>query len=417
MLDGYDKALSLERKGFFNEALMSLEMIGGVERDPDALNVRGRLLFSLGRIDDARENLALALKLRPAFADALNTLGVIHAQLGEFLEAKSCFENSLAIAGDQVHARCNLAMVLLVLGDWQRGFREFENRWKVSPIEERRRTHLATAWTGDADIRGKTVLLHHEQGLGDSLQFCRYAPLVARRGAHVFLAVPRSLRSLMETLGSDVQVISDDSAIPPHDYCCGLLSLPRVFATTPATVPAAIPYLRASEERVEAWARKLGPRSTRRIGLVWFGRRQPISNCSRDIPFDTVRALLELDAEFVVLQQELTAPEREELAPYPNVTIPGEAFKDFADTAGLIANLDLVVTVDTAVAHLVGALGKPVWLMNRFATCWRWLLGRTDSPWYPTMRIFRQCSLDDWMGVIEDVAAAAESFISLVPKT
>jgi UDP:flavonoid glycosyltransferase YjiC (YdhE family)/Flp pilus assembly protein TadD len=409
------RGLQLAKQGRFEEALASLDAEEGLERVPQARNTRGMILTALGRLDEAQAEFEHALALRPEFPDAINNCGTVHARRGDFEQARACYERSLALAPEQVHARYNLSTTLLVLGEWERGFREFETRWKLFPHEAVRRNRLAPVWMGEEDIRGKTVLLHHEQGYGDALQFCRYAPLVARRGARVILAVPRALRTVMETLGAGVRIVAEGDPLPSHDYCCALMSLPLVFGTTPATTPADVPYLRADPGRVAEWGRRLGPRSRARIGIVWSGRRYPPINHPRDIPLETVCPLFDLDAQFLALQQGLTPAERERLARHPNVTLHGEELEDFADTAALIEHLDLLITVDTAVAHLAGARGKPVWLLNRLASCWRWLLERADSPWYPTMRLFRQRSLGDWQAVVEQVRAAGEALIATLP--
>lgn len=409
-----DQGLALARQGRLTEALASLDSFDFIDQDPEALNTRGMVLLGINRLERAEADFERALTLRPEFADAINNRGTVYARRGEFREALACYERSLSLAPDQIHTRYNLSTTLLVLGEWGRGFREFETRWKLFPHEELRRKRLAPVWLGETEIKGKAVLLHHEQGYGDALQFCRYAPLVARRGARVILAVPKALRTLMNNLGSSVEVVADGDPIPAHDYCCALMSLPLVFGTTPDKVPAEIPYLRADPERVEAWRIRLGARSRPRVGLVWSGRRYPPINHPRDIPLETLRPLLALNADIISLQQGLSSAERELLARYQDVSLWGDELKDFADTAALIAQLDLVVTVDTAVAHLAGALGKPVWLMNRYASCWRWLLERKDSPWYPTVRLFRQRSLGDWEGVVQELKSAAEEFIGKV---
>lgn len=410
-----EHGMALAKQGRFQEALASLatESIG--EDDADGLNTRGMVLTALERLDEALECFERALAVRADFADAINNCGTVQARRGNFSAALECYERSLALAPDQVHARYNLSTTLLVLGEWSRGFREFEVRWKLFPHEAVRRNRLAPAWLGESDVSGKTLLLHHEQGYGDAIQFCRYAPLVAARAARVIIAVPRALRTLMGTLGRGVDVVADGDRVPAHDYCCGLMSLPTVFGTTPESAPASVPYLKADRCLADLWRRRMGAASRHRIGLVWSGRRYPPINRPRDIPLETIRPLLELDADIVCLQQGLTQQERELLARHPNVSLHGEGLKDFADTAALVENLDLVITVDTAIAHLAGALAKPVWLMNRFASCWRWLLGRADSPWYPTMRLFRQHALGDWERAVADVRSAAGEFIVRKP--
>ncbi len=380
--------------------------------DLDARNTRGIILDALGRYDDALADFEGVLAIQPDHVDAINNRGMILARLGQFEKASVCYDHSLAIAPDQAQARYNRSIVRLALGDWVEGFREFESRWQVAPLETLRFTSLGTRWSGQEDVTGKTVLLHHEQGYGDTLQFARYASLMRRRGARVVMAVPDALRTLMETLPGRPLVVSEGEPIPPHDYYCPLMSLPMVFGTTPETVPAEIPYLRADPERVRVWNDRLGARTRPRIGVVWSGRCTPPINHPRDMALATLQPLFALGADFISVQQAVSIADRASLACLPSLARHGETLTDFADTAALIENLDLVISVDTAVAHLAGALGKPVWLMNRYASCWRWLQQRSDSPWYPSLRLFRQSSVGDWAGVVEQIVVATQAFIA-----
>jgi tetratricopeptide (TPR) repeat protein len=405
------EAYRLSKLGRGEEALSCMRRaVSLAPRDPHALNTRGMIFDSLSRHPEALADFERVLEIQPDFADAINNRGIHYAREGRFEQALACYERSLSIAPDQLQALYNRSTSLLALGRWLRGFREFEIRWQLFPLEAGRRKRLQPVWLGQYDIAGKTVLLHHEQGFGDALQFSRYVMLVMRLGARVIVAVPAALGTLMETLPGRPQIVGEGAPIPAHDYCCSLMSLPYVFCTTPENVPAEIPYLRADVRTARTWGQRLGASARARIGLVWSGRRYPPVNYPRDMTLDMLVPLLAVNADFVCLQTDLTDPERTLLATAPNVNRYGDVFKDFADTAALIENLDLVITVDTAVAHLAGALGKPVWLMNRYASCWRWLQQRPDSPWYPMLRLFRQPALGDWSSVVREVRAAAESF-------
>jgi tetratricopeptide (TPR) repeat protein len=365
----------------------------------------------MGRRTEALADFEAILAIDPHHCDAMTNRAILYARGGEFAEALSLYDQSLSINPHQLNAFYNRAVVRLVLGDWTRGLREFESRWKLFPHEAARLTRLAPLWSGQCDIKGKTVLLHHEQGYGDTLQFSRYVPLVMRLGARVVMATPTGLRTLMQTLPGSPQIVSEGEPVPAHDFHCPLMSLPSAFGTTPNTVPAEVPYLRADPALVRAWRERLGPRARPRIGLVWSGRRYPPINYARDMSLEAVTPLFTLNAEFVCLHPELSDDERSRLATFGNVVRLDRPLGDFADTAGLLMNLDLIVTVDTAVAHLAGALGKPVWVMNRYASCWRWLLKRSDSPWYPSLRLFRQSALGDWAGVVENILQAGQIFV------
>jgi tetratricopeptide (TPR) repeat protein len=401
------RAHLLYQLGRKEQALQSAERaVAAAPTDSHALNMRGMILDEMNRRQEALADFLAILSREPNNADALTNRGIIHGRCGEFQEAIACYNRSLQIQPNQPNAFYNRAVVRLALGDWKKGFLEFESRWSLFPHEAARLTRLAPLWTGAQPIMGKTLLLHHEQGYGDTLQFSRYAEWVAARGARVLIAVPKGLAVLMATLPGSPRIVSEGEPVPHHDYHCPLMSLPAAFGTTPETVPASGAYLRADLSCVARWAQRLPQHSRLRIGLVWSGRQFPPINHARDMSLKLIRPLFDLDADFVCLHTELSGREREELAALPNVTWAGELLKDFADTAALIENLDLVITVDSAVAHLAGALGKPVWLMNRYASCWRWLLHRTDSPWYPTMRLFRQPTLGDWRSVVRAVLEA-----------
>lgn len=408
-----EAAYRLYRLNQFEEALdKAHQAVSVAPSNPHCLNARGMIFGALGREQEALADFDSAVSIRPDFADAINNRGAVYARCGRFEQALACYEHSLSLAPHQIYVRYNCSTARLALGDWLRGFREFESRWDLFPHEALRFKRLAPQWLGDRSIAGKTLLLHHEQGFGDTLQFSRYAPLVAQLGARVIVAVPGPLRALMTTLPGTPQIVTEREAIPAHDYSCGLMSLPLAFRTTPDTVPVCTPYLRADPGRAEAWRVRLGESPMPRIGLVWTGRRYPPINHPRDMALEILRPLLSVQAHFVALQPELSVAERELLSKLPNVSLQGEGLKDFADTAALVENLDLVICVDTAVAHLAGALGKPVWVMNRFASCWRWLQRRLDSPWYPTLRLFRQRSLGDWTPVVREVREAAEEFVA-----
>jgi tetratricopeptide (TPR) repeat protein len=407
------RAMVLNQIDRRDEALEDMDQAVALgPNDPDILNSRVIILDNLGRYTDAIADIDRMLTLRPNHIDAINNSGMLLARLGRFKEALICYDRSLSIKSDQPQALYNRSLIRLALGDWIRGFQEFESRWNTAPLNKARLAGLGPLWLGgDDDLNRKTILLYHEQGYGDTLQCVRYIPLLAERGAKVILAVPPPLASLMRSLAGLSEVIPGAQALPKHDYQCPLMSLPLAFRTTPDTVPAAVPYLSADLARAEAWKQRLGPQVRPRIGLAWGGRRYAPINYPRDIALAALRPLFSLDADFISLQKEIADSDRPTLEQLPHLQALGEGLDDFADTAALIENLHLVITVDTAIAHLAGALGKPVWLMNRYAPCWRWLQDSTDSPWYPTLRQFRQTTVGDWTSVVTAVRDAARDFI------
>jgi hypothetical protein len=299
-------------------------------------------------------------------------------------------------------------------GDFVRGWRRFEWRWETADLSPTKRHFVQTQWLGAKDIAGKTILLHAEQGFGDTLQFCRCVPLVAELGARVILEVPKPLRTLMGTLPCMVQIVSQGGPLPEFDLHCPLLSLPLAFETRIETIPAQIPYLTVPDDKRSAWRDRLGRHERLRVGLVWSGDpRKHQSNANRgdrrrSIRFDQLAPVLDVaGCEFYSLQKgEDAVAQLRESALRDRVIDWTDDFHDFADTAALVGNLDLVITIDTSVAHLAGALGKPFWLLNRYDTCWRWLLDRDDSPWYAAARLFRQDETRVWDSTIARVRAA-----------
>jgi hypothetical protein len=304
----------------------------------------------------------------------------------------------------------NRSLVRLSLGDWKQGLEEFESRWDAPPLNRVRLTLPTPQWSGREDISGKTLFIYHEQGFGDTLQCARYVPTLAELDAKVILVVPAALRELMETLAGRPQVISLTRVVPAHDLHCPLMSLMRAFGTRADSIPSTSAYLHADAQRLPEWEPRLGVRHRPRIGVAWSGRAYAPVNYPRDVPLDEVELLFSLDADFISLQTEASPGDQARLAQMPEINSRLIlSVKDFSDTAALIECLDLVICADTAVAHLAGALGKPVWLMNRYASCWRW--GQRSS-WYPSLRIFRQRCLGDWRPVVEDVRVAAAQFIA-----
>jgi hypothetical protein len=261
-------------------------------------------------------------------------------------------------------------------------------------------------WDGLQSLYDKTILLHAERGYGDAIQFCRYAPQVAARGARVLLEVPAPLRQLMSSLRGVTQIFAAGESLPAFDTHCPLMSLPHAFGTKLETIPSATPYLRAPADAVSVWAQRLGATKRPRIGIAWAGAPSHENDRDRSIALRALLPLIEVDATFVSLQKELRAGDEAALQENAGIVLPGGELRDFTDTAALVANLDLVVTADTSVAHLAGALGKPVWILLPFTPDWRWLIDRNTSRWYPSARLFRQTSPEGWNEVVARVKAA-----------
>ncbi len=383
---------------------------------------RANALRLMGKHQEAMDACEQAFALDPRYADPLINSATVLAELGRYQEAVVMYDRALAIDSDRPEALWGASHNHLVLGDFDRGWAAFEARWRLRGPDSflAARGFSQPLWLGAEPLAGKTILLHTEQGLGDTLQFCRYAPLVKALGATVIVEVEPALVGILSTLKGVDRLLAKGEALPPFDYHCPLMSLPLALKTQVATIPAEIPYLHVDPDKVQAWAKTLGPHTKLRVGLVWSGGHrldQPelwALGERRNIPLARLAVLNTPDVEFHSLQKgqpaESELPILEE-AGWDGPSIAGHAaeLNDFTDTAALIMNLDLVIAVDTSTAHLAGALGKPVWLLNRFDTCWRWLTEREDSPWYPSLRLFRQATLRDWDPVLERMKAALEA--------
>jgi len=373
----------------------------------------GAILKDLGRPREAEASCRRALEIQPDCVLAHSNLGIILREMGRLEDAAEHCRQALRIKPDFVAAHINLSMALLALGQLTEGWEEYEWRWQGEQLGSHRGAFTQPQWRGEA-ATGRTLLLRSEQGLGDTLQFCRYASLAAAAGMRVILAVQPPLVRLLRSLDGVELVQEIGAEFPPFDFHCPLLSMPLALKTTLSTIPAAASYLHADQVQVDAWRARLAalPKRGFRVGLVWSGTpRIGFSHLAavdrrRSIDPKQLARLVELSGfHFFSLQKDgQSAPAEFQLTDFM-----GE-MEDFADTAALIANLDLVISVDTAVAHLAGALGKPVWVLDRFDPCWRWLTGRQDSPWYPSLRLFRQPTPGDWQTVIERVAQELAHF-------
>jgi tetratricopeptide (TPR) repeat protein len=381
----------------------------------DAYSNRGTVQRILEQFDEALASYDRAIAINPRLAEAHCNRGLLLHDLGRHPAALQSFGHAIAIKPDFAEAHTNRSMTLLALGDYASGWLEYEWRWRTELYSREERHFGRPLWLGKESLAGKTILLHGEQGFGDMLQFCRYASLLAKLGAAVILEVPGPLKSLLASTDGVTRCIVPKDTLPEFDYHCPLMSLPLAFNSTLSNLPAHIPYLHASPEKTLRWQEKLGARRKPRIGLVWSGGVRPHQphlwhvNRRRNIPLAQLAALLRPDMEFYSLQKgELAEAELAEFAAKnahgPQLITMVDELLDFSDTAALVANLDLVVTVDTAMAHLAAALGKPVWILNRFDACWRWLVDRSDSPWYPTAKLYRQHRSGDWEGVLRQVA-------------
>lgn len=374
----------------------------------DALNNTGVILKEQGKLADAAAQHERALVLKPDHAHTHYNLGLVREEEGRLDEALACYAQAQTFAPDEADAHWNEALIRLLRGEYARGWQQYEWRHKRSRTAPPR--DGMKLWQGE-DLQGRTILLQAEQGYGDTIQFVRYAALLKQRGAHVVVACQAGLPSLIQTATGVDEVIGWDAPCAHADFYIPLLSLPGVVATTTETIPAVVPYLQPPSERVAAWRGTL-PSSGLNVGLVWRGNPGNSINHKKSIPLEALAPLLATPGvNWSVIQADATADEVAQLSVHGSLEARGLALTDWAETAALVSALELVISVDTGVAHLAGALGAKVWVPLSFIPDWRWLLDRPDSPWYPTARLYRQPAFGDWPAVISrlkaDLAALA----------
>lgn len=434
-LASYDRALALKpdsAHGHYNRAnvLQDLERHEEAVRhydralaaDPDfaeAANNRGVSLMNLERPDAALVSIERALALKPVYPFAVYNRGNALRDLGRYAEALESYAQAQQLAPGYARAYWNEALCRLMIGDFAEGWRKHEWRWQTDTFTSPYRNFAQPLWLGQP-LAGATLLLHAEQGFGDTVQFCRYTEAVAARGARVVLEVQPALVTLLGTLPGVAHIVAHGDPLPPFDWQCPLLSLPLALGTTLDTIPPP-PMLPVDAERAAFWHTIPNTTPTEnldaatsprpRIGLAWSGNVSHVNDKRRSLPLARMASVLDPRLQFISLQKEVRDSDMPALMAHPQIVDPREWLGDFADTTALLSTLDLVITVDTVIAHLAGALGKPVWLLLPYKADWRWLLGRDDSPWYPTLRLFRQPYPDGWDNVLAEVRRAlAERF-------
>jgi hypothetical protein len=392
----------LQKLKRFDDALAACDQALAVRPDyAEALSNRGVTLRELQRFEEAIDSFDRALAARPDYAEALSNRGVTLQELQRLDAAFASYDRAIAVRSDYAEAHWNKALLQLQTGCFRDGWRGYEWRRKLDSWVAR--PFAAPEWQGE-DIAGQRLLLYAEQGFGDTIQFARYVPLVAARGARVVLEVQPALKSLLAGLGGVETLVAKGGPLPPFDRQCPLLSLPLRFGASLEAIPATVPYLHAPNDKIDAWQQRL-PLDTALVGLVWSGNPAYTRDHDRSIAFAQLAPLLAVpDVRFVSLQKEVRAGDARALQDHPDVIDLRADLKDFVDTAAVIAQLDLIITVDTAVAHLAGAMGKPVWVLLPFLPDFRWLLDRDDSPWYPSARLFRKSATRNWDDVVARVA-------------
>jgi tetratricopeptide (TPR) repeat protein len=394
--------LDLER---VDEAIAAYDAVLATQpRHPGAHFNRGNALMRRDRLEEAIAAFDRAIAISSGYVKAHNNRGLALRALNRNDAALASYGRAIALDKDFAEAHLNAAHALLTLGDFPRGFATYEWRWKIPATAPHRRSLRQPLWLGTPPLAGKTILLHAEQGLGDTIQFARYVKPLGRLGAKVVLEVAPPLKQLLGGMDGAARVLAQGETLPPFDLHCPLASLPLACKTELATIPAEVPYLAAPAERLEKWRARLDALPRPRIALAWSGNPAHANDRNRSIPFSRLAPLWSPEgATFISVQRELREGDAAALAGAARLVHLGDELTDFADTAAVLAFCDLVVSVDSAVAHLAGAMGRPVFILLPFSPDWRWMLAREDSPWYPSARLFRQPAIGDWASVIARV--------------
>ena len=410
----FARARTLRALGRYEASLADYRRLHALAPDNAVVcNNVGDALLQLDRHEEGLEWFDRALRLQPDFVEVLGNRAFALFQLHRYDAAKALYARLLELDPDDANCAWHLAHLKLVAGDFAAGWAGREARWRVADFSPDYPKFAQPKWLGEEDIRGRTILIYVDEGLGDTLQFARYVPALAARGATIILVVQEALRPLLRGLPGVSHCLAYGSPqLPPFDLYCPIMSLPLAFATTLDTIPRSdyLPPLPA--ERIKAWQDRLGPRRRLRIGLVWSGNPKQRNDRNRSMPFKTLLPLLDLDASFVSLQKDVRPGDKLVLETQKDILDVTAELTDFVETAALIANLDLVISVCTSVAHLAATLGRPTWVMLPYVGDWRWLDGRDDSPWYPSVRLFRQDETRDYAGVVGRVRAELQALIA-----
>jgi len=445
-------AFRLSELGRPNEALSHMRRALDIRpASVEVMNNIGIILNDLGRFEEAIATFDRAISISPAFAEPMNNKGfslqklerydeaiaaheraiaasperaLFHYNRGvcfsETLrldEAISSFRKAIALEPDYAQAHYNLATNSLLSGDLRTGFAENEWRFKCPELRLPERRFNRPVWLGKESLAGKVLLIHLDQGFGDAVQCARYIPLVASLGATVILETYAPLQTLLSRVPGVSQVVLIGQPLPEFDFHCSTMSLPAAFGTALETIPSSVPYLSAEAGARTTWQSRLGAAGSPSVGLVWSGNPGHVNDHRRSVELETLLPLLDVEARFISLQKELRPRDQATLRERNDVLDLGSELGSYDDTAAVIEQLDLVISVDTSVAHLAGALGKPVWILLPYVPDWRWLVGRDDSPWYPTARLFRQTETREYGSVVNRMKTELEAFIPALATT
>ena len=419
-LTGYDQALRLQpghalaqvnrgtvlqQLGHLDEAEASYRQALALQSDLAQAHYNlGVVLRLRHRLQESIACNTRAIELQPRYFEAYSNRGIALQELGQSDAALADYNRALALRPDYAEANFNKALVLLAQGDYENGWPLYEWRWAMPTFTSPRRNFAQTLWLGQTGLQGQTILLHAEQGLGDSIQFGRYVQQVCALGAQVLLEVPKSLVGLFSDARlANVRILQKGEVLPHFDLHCPLMSLPLAFQARLNTLPAPPAYLFSRADKRQAWRAQLGEGTQPRIGLVWQGNTKHQNDHNRSLPLHVLLESLPQGPQYVCLQKDIHPADQALLEQHAVVFFPG-ALQDFTDTAALCDVMDRVISIDTSVAHLSAALGKPTSILLPFVADWRWLLNRCDSPWYPSVTLYRQTHDANWQSVLQQLA-------------
>ena len=423
----YDKAISLKpdyaealnnRGNVFKEIKRFDEAMADYDKaislNPDyaeGLNNRGTALLELKRFDEAMADYDKAIPLKPGFVEALNNRGSALLELKRFDEAMADYDKAISLKPDYAEAHWNKSLQLLLRGEFASGWELYEWRWKRTQLSSPIREFEQPLWLGKEDLHGKTILLHWEQGLGDTIQFSRYVQEVANLGCKTILEVQKHLFELMKGIEGVDELIPNGADLPPFDFYCPLMSLPLALGTTLETIPSPISYIKSTDDKLAKWSDRLRPKSKPRVGIVWSGSSVHKNDHNRSIALEQILGAVPEGYHLVSLQKEVRENDLDVLEQSKQIQHFGAELDDFTDTAALCELMDVIVSVDTSVAHLAGAMGKPVNLLLPYDPDFRWLLNRGDSPWYPSITLFRQGPERLWEPVLMEINASLQNYV------
>jgi tetratricopeptide (TPR) repeat protein len=402
----------LEESRMYPAAIESYDKAIAIKPDyARAYNNRGNALRELNRLDEALASYDQALEIEKGYAQVYNNRGTTLKDLKRFDEAILSYKESIAIDPNYQSPHWNLSLCQLLMGNFAEGWAGYENRWKYenSKLRKYKKEVSQPLWLGEQTLHNQTILLYAEQGFGDTIQFSRYIPMVHQLGARVILEVQTPLLGLFQHLENVCQLIPQGTEIQEFDYQCPLMSLPLAFKTDLETIPAPQGCIQVPQVKLQQWGNALKAKTKPRVGIVWSGSSSHLNDIHRSLSLEQLIPYLPQNAQYFSLQRELRESDQRTLANHPEITHFGALLEDFSDTAALCELMDIVISVDTSVAHLAGTIGKPTWVLLPYTPDWRWLLDREDSPWYPSMRLFRQKNLGDWDSALQPLQGALET--------